>query len=170
MCELSFQHTATRRWLGLALDILFPLREFQHTATRRWLVFRFVAAQRILAVSTHSHPKVAGTVSSALLPGCVFQHTATRRWLVAASVNGITITSFQHTATRRWLGVTRENLSRILYVSTHSHPKVAGSAAIHTCSMLPSFNTQPPEGGWTACHLLTAGNISFNTQPPEGGW
>ena len=34
----------------------------------------------------------------------------------------------------------------------------------------PSFNTQPPEGGW---RLLTAPPLAgacFNTQPPEGGW
>ena len=34
----------------------------------------------------------------------------------------------------------------------------------------PSFNTQPPEGGWKRGRLHNAMGKSFNTQPPEGGW
>ena len=34
----------------------------------------------------------------------------------------------------------------------------------------PSFNTQPPEGGWPSAHHATSGKRRFNTQPPEGGW
>ena len=33
-----------------------------------------------------------------------------------------------------------------------------------------SFNTQPPEGGWTILHLGDFTDNRFNTQPPEGGW
>ena len=33
-----------------------------------------------------------------------------------------------------------------------------------------SFNTQPPEGGWTGLHRFSAKWRCFNTQPPEGGW
>ena len=37
-------------------------------------------------------------------------------------------------------------------------------------SVLTSFNTQPPEGGWR--ELPQQGSVprGFNTQPPEGGW
>ena len=56
--------------------------------------------------------------------------------------------------------------------------------------MASSFNTQPPEGGWTSCSIVlvdasvsthsrpkaaainhegTLTNTGFNTQPPEGG-
>ena len=38
-------------------------------------------ATELLAVSTHSHPKVAAPNSSSSHGSCVFQHTATRRWL-----------------------------------------------------------------------------------------
>ena len=33
-----------------------------------------------------------------------------------------------------------------------------------------SFNTQPPEGGWSPSVLKVDGLTCFNTQPPEGGW
>ena len=35
---------------------------------------------------------------------------------------------------------------------------------------LRGFNTQPPEGGWSAIWLVRITISSFNTQPPEGGW
>ena len=79
--DLSFQHTATRRWLLGPLDNWLSIILFQHTATRRWLRRRFAAAvahhrfntqppeggclllikglAMTITVSTHSHPKVA---------------------------------------------------------------------------------------------------------------
>ena len=33
-----------------------------------------------------------------------------------------------------------------------------------------SFNTQPPEGGWTLSIKRLYYTHRFNTQPPEGGW
>ena len=39
----------------------------------------------------------------------------------------------------------------------------------HT-SILQSFNTQPPEGGWFRQVLKLDYYHCFNTQPPEGGW
>ena len=35
---------------------------------------------------------------------------------------------------------------------------------------LQSFNTQPPEGGWTDNGVKQIAYNGFNTQPPEGGW
>ena len=55
---------------------------------------------------------------------------------------------FQHTAARRRL----DHLDSWL-------------EALHD-----SFNTQPPEGGWTKDILLIMVLHRFNTQPPEGGW
>ena len=54
---------------------------------------------------------------------------------------------FQYTAARRRLG-----------------PRVT-TVPGETC-----FNTQPPEGGWTAFRIDYPYLFSFNTQPPEGGW
>ena len=33
-----------------------------------------------------------------------------------------------------------------------------------------SFNTQPPEGGWSTAMPFSFFMRCFNTQPPEGGW
>ena len=33
-----------------------------------------------------------------------------------------------------------------------------------------SFNSQPPEGGWTGAGIRISSGRSFNSQPPEGGW
>ena len=87
-----------------------------------------------MLVSTHSHPKVAASLSSLLTAsyasfntqppegGCfflrvgdfnitLFQHTATRRWLRLNKLIQKISQAFQHTATRRWLpmlGVVRQ--------------------------------------------------------------
>ena len=54
---------------------------------------------------------------------------------------------FQHTAARRRLDETDRNRCRLC-----------------------SFNTQPPEGGWSHLRRKQTVYSSFNTQPPEGGW
>ena len=36
--------------------------------------------------------------------------------------------------------------------------------------LLTSFNTQPPEGGWSLIQFDGIAAKCFNTQPPEGGW
>ena len=38
-----------------------------------------------------------------------------------------------------------------------------------TVTEAKGFNTQPPEGGWTASKTSWAIPCGFNTQPPEGG-
>ena len=55
---------------------------------------------------------------------------------------------FQHTAARRRLVADT-------------------SSASEECR---SFNTQPPEGGWTSLTTRHLQQARFNTQPPEGGW
>ena len=99
---------------------------------------------------------------------------------------------FQHTAARRRLARHPMHGFQARFVSTHSRPKAAG-LRLCVCSLpVPSFNTQPPEGGWhshlyngVGCQVSThsrpkaAGSADgssvssvrrFNTQPPEGGW
>ena len=125
--------------------------------------------------------------------------------------------SFQHTAARRRLACGKDTAWANRLVSTHSRPKAAGTArdyllevkkmfqhtaarrrlAASGCAGMdndPSFNTQPPEGGWqrrrrhggngrgvsTHSRPKAAGSTPscktgnketrFNTQPPEGGW
>ena len=88
--------------------------------------------------------------------------------------------------------MTRPMVSTIA-VSTHSRPKAAGFLVKKLLDKLKCFNTQPPEGGWSALVRATEESLqfqhtaarrrlghrsraiyrptpSFNTQPPEGGW
>ena len=79
----------------------------------------------------------------------------------------------------------------LLFVSTHSRPKAAGTYllqrqcvlqfqhtaarrrlghAFHLLAESVSFNTQPPEGGWICQACTSKERQCFNTQPPEGGW
>ena len=77
---------------------------------------------------------------------------------------------FQHAAARRRLEI--QGVGRIWRdkVSTRSRPKAAGFAAGLRQCLLHGFNTQPPEGGWTASLFYQPLLKGFNTQPPEGGW
>ena len=100
-------------------------------------------------VSTHSRPKAAGSSTSHPAYSFWFQHTAARRRLGTSSIWPKPWTWFQHTAARRRLGP--RPLGRLLAdaVSTHSRPKAAGHQNRPSAQCEPSFNTQPPEGGWS---------------------
>ena len=58
---------------------------------------------------------------------------------------------------------------RRIAVSTHSRPKAADQPD-RDSGQRDGFNTQPPEGGWSAIQKHRLHRRSFNTQPPEGGW
>ena len=128
------------RWFALIL--------FQHTATRRWLLIAVIRkstpdsgfntqppeggcpsvlgySRRV--VSFNTQPPEGGCSRSFKKPRSffAFQHTATRRWLLAK--RGVGINSVR--------------------VSTHSHPKVAAGRNTKIDKNLSRFNTQPPEGG-----------------------
>ena len=81
-----------------------------------------------LAVSTHSHPKVAAVLYRDFahnIPVSTHSHPK-----VAADCKDLQKhrrSKFQHTATRRWLHQFRLLLLSMQTVSTHSHPKVAAS-------------------------------------------
>ena len=103
---------------------------------------------RVRRVSTHSHPKVAGSARQANTPAKSFQHTATRRWLDAPLRCDIAACQFQHTATRRWLG-SKEVLMEKLF---------------------SRFNTQPPEGGWPTCSGSSSNwPVSTHSHPKVAG-
>ena len=124
-------------------------------------------------VSTHSRPKAAGPQAIRrdsqdysfntqppeggwflervfAAAQVVFQHTAARRRLVFGGAAGIDDALFQHTAARRRLAISYEFTWVPPLVSTHSRPKAAGILADAMEAMFAaSFNTQPPEGGWS---------------------
>ena len=106
----------------------------------------------VVAVSTHSRPKAAGTNGVVLNPAIQFQHTAARRRLApplrpppplrpvsthsrpkAAGFQfgqeTVSLNGFQHTAARRQLVIHGINCILEGKVSTHSRPKAAGATA-----------------------------------------
>ena len=144
---------------------------FQHTATRRRLESgTFAPAGR---GRFNTQPPEGGWITLFKPDTNIkFQHTATRRRLEVAKVFLRLSKPFQHTATRRRLGYFYKAFYLLGDVSTHSHPKAAGSVVPAARQRLRGFNTQPPEGGWScnAPFSSNSGVRGFNTQPPEGGW
>ncbi len=84
-------------------------------------------AHGIKAVSTHSRPKAAGYLACAdALPlDVVSTHSRPKAAGKATAV-----------------------ITTCATVSTHSRPKAAGDYVRQGLRQEPSFNTQPPEGGW----------------------
>ncbi len=145
----TFQHTAARRRLASMLYSAIESFTFQHTAARRRLAGLPIRISR-LSPCFNTQPPEGG-------------------WTLTSSVCGMQ-QLFQHTAARRRLADAKRNSLTAQYVSTHSRPKAAGHGWLKTTYSCPSFNTQPPEGGWHSCCRLRTNKASFNTQPPEGGW
>ena len=167
-----FQHTATRRWLVrrringryrrlgfntqppeggwimLKTMMIFMLW-FQHTATRRWLELVAHLPECNPAVSTHSHPKVAGWQSIlAVRRRCCFNTQPPEGGWLAKNK--------------------RKDWRR---VSTHSHPKVAGGASAASLSANNAFQHTATRRWLARCKRgSNRRQCGFNTQPPEGGW
>ena len=58
--EKKFQHTAARRRLVAAAQLVVGVMQFQHTAARRRLEKASNVVSTAITVSTHSRPKAAG--------------------------------------------------------------------------------------------------------------
>ena len=80
------------------------------------------------------------------------------------------VLQFQHTAARRRLDQMGQAFSAMLS-SFNTQPPEGGWSSLETmlCQLF-GFNTQPPEGGWRITLFNITDLHSFNTQPPEGGW
>ena len=177
----EFQHTATRRWLVMHLQLFCRYCRFQHTATRRWLVKLRHFALLHAPVSTHSHPKVAGFGVIGVVQIVIRFNTQPPEggWKDAESGQYEYIVSthshpkvagrlnisipplpplFQHTATRRWLGRQLRRLVARAVVSTHSHPKVAGYGSSRGMveQILVSTHSHPKVAGICTGHILTS--------------
>ena len=100
---MTFQHTATRRWLPGSGGGSGHNGAFQHTATRRWLLCRLGRPWGLSGCFNTQPPEGGCHLSFLPLTKIWFQHTATRRWLRLTLKFIIVRTMFQHTATRRWL-------------------------------------------------------------------
>ena len=101
---------------------------------------------------------------------CWFQHTAARRRLDKQGSISEFCQKFQHTAARRRLGrFTSHQKKASLFQHTAARRRLVITTGT-PCPQPSSFNTQPPEGGWSAPDALVTAVMGFNTQPPEGGW
>ena len=127
----------------------------------------------MLLVSTHSRPKAAGGVA---MPGCgcigcfntqppeggwlvilimtfgaglMFQHTAARRRLAAPIYDQYNKAVFQHTAARRRLVFHVFDTANGLHLFQHTAARRRLHSILVHQIQFDSFNTQPPEGGWS---------------------
>ena len=100
----------------------------------------------------------------------LFQHTATRRWLQITKFCLWLNVKFQHTATRRWLPASPAFVRLRVFVSTHSHPKVAAEfcAFLVRLNKFVSTHSHPKVAAVSRQNSLRQRSC-FNTQPPEGG-
>ena len=101
------------------------------------------------AVSTHSHPKAAGS----------------RPLLTRSSVS-----LFQHTATRRRLGSASNNLETKFKVSTHSRLKAAGfDGQITECLTCVSTHSRLKAAGLTVALTLFLDGVSTHSRLKAAG-
>ena len=123
---------------------------FQHTAARRRLG-KSAPTRRRSRACFNTQPPEGGwaTTPDSGKQGGGFQHTAARRRLAFSNRSFSVSVLFQHTAARRRLGIEQGSCKGDRLVSTHSRPKAAGPATWRTSPKAKSFNTQPPEGGWS---------------------
>ena len=191
-CYILFQHTAARRRLGgggrpverlgsfntqppeggwLLAHLVGPVAvQFQHTAARRRLGHSVKKLGSPSSFNTQP-PEGGWTFALPCMPKPPkFQHTAARRRLAALHkpapvVGRVSTHSRPKAAGRGSLPVSQGSA-----VSTHSRPKAAGLTRATRCRACRSFNTQPPEGGWSNMLISHLFFRRFNTQPPEGGW
>ena len=149
---------------------------FQHTAARRRLVVCAPPLSGVLRVSTHSRPKAAGWSicfefgnSSSFntqppeggwqpnhvlpaRPACFNTQPPEGGWdknLCTSLTNSVSTHSRPKAA-----GKAAAAKAKAAEVSTHSRPKAAGHGARRKKTRPPSFNTQPPEGGWIPLFLF----------------
>ena len=167
---------------------------FQHTAARRRLLRGWFGKCSNFYVSTHSREKVAAgqqNIADCRLSrfntqppegGCLLPYSA------SPFLSEVSTHSHPKAAGRQ-----KTRTEKIKNVSTHSRPKAAGVGSRQNDAPSESFNTQPPEGGWTRASSQDRGLVmfqhtaarrrldplscnhfqqtrGFNTQPPEGGW
>ena len=122
-------------------------------------------------VSTHSHPKVAATITDLLSTAYeVSTHShpkvAACRCLPTCGWGNVSTHSHPKVAA---CDSQREKLTAA--VSTHSHPKVAASVRRNHWGEGGSFNTQPPEGGCQVASNKPEGlSVSTHSHPKVAAW
>ena len=143
---------------------------FQLTAARRRLADLKDNLPGLQGVSTHSRPKAAGFFDNHnMRPKSVSTHS--RPKAAGHSVSRHSLFPLVSTHSRpKAAGCFCREFSLNFFVSTHSRPKAAGyvliAVAVHC---LVSTHSRPKAAGVIIWILLCI-FIGFNSQPPEGGW
>ena len=144
---------------------------FQLTAARRRLAGKSRQSIAVLKnVSTHSRPKAAGTNTSFFKFKVMFQLTAARRRLGRLAKSTALSTRFQLTAARRRLAVLQSDYNANGFSFNSQPPEGGWTNALIKFKHQNCFNSQPPEGGWKDGDQRSFAFWRFNSQPPEGGW
>ena len=123
--SVSFQHSATRRWLQNTLAQGEVLKRFNTQPPEGGCLWQTVQEPELPKVSTLSHPKVAAAKTHCIAAGIIvstLSHPKVAALIVGDMAGKV---MFQHSATRRWLPDAQGNYKPGNFVSTLSHPKVA---------------------------------------------
>ena len=122
-----FQHTAARRRLGPANELLRHPHLCFNTQPPEGGWQRFLRPGALHIVSTHSRPKAAGSLKPLKLSWlkCFNTQPPEGGW-IRCPLRGHTLPGFQHTAARRRLVPCYRDRAPSKGVSTHSRPKAAG--------------------------------------------
>ena len=171
MILIWFQHTAARRRLGPANELLRHPHLCFNTQPPEGGWQRFLRPGALHIVSTHSRPKAAGSLKPLKLSWlkCFNTQPPEGGWLVLLCMI-FPFTRFQHTAARRRLDTLPSSWAYAARVSTHSRPKAAGSVLQGPCTFQRRFNTQPPEGGWARQPAQSGfDRVSTHSRPKAAG-
>ena len=170
ICTKKFQHTAARRRLAPIHVNQETCRQFQHTAARRRLVHHTARFGRTINVSTHSRPKAAGmpTILYRQICTCFNTQPPEGGWLARGQELLAKIGVSTHS--RPKAAGKRVDLPLASYnVSTHSR-LTAASVAIFAARSSPAFQHTAARRRLVRLFYFLRDDKSFNTQPPEGGW
>ena len=100
----------------------------------------------------------------------LFQLAAARRRLADKPATSCIAFSFQLTAARRRLGIADFPFSTADKVSTHSRPKAAGKRVDNRKVLTKVSTHSRPKAAGASSLKPKKGTYGFNSQPPEGGW
>ena len=100
-------------------------------------------------VSTHSRPKAAGIHPASVIPKArVSTHSRPKAAGYLACADALPLDVVSTHSRPKAAGKATAVITTCATVSTHSRPKAAGDYVRQGLRQEPSFNTQPPEGGW----------------------
>ena len=126
----------------------------------------------VVSVSFNTQPPEGGWVAEYSLrePYTLFQHTAARRRLAWLHRNSVRCGRVSTHSRPKAAGISLFTIYNYRRVSTHSRPKAAGDTGAIDQAMPLAFQHTAARRRLATSRRVSVGSVSFNTQPPEGGW